>query len=82
MLDMHVSHYPQSNWQLVVRVNGEVIHSQLIDDKLTQPQKGWATVQVDLSRFAGQKVFIEVLNQSNSRPNEVAFWKRIMVVDK
>lgn len=82
MLDMHVSHYPQSNWQLVVRVNGEVIHSQLIDDKLTQPQKAWATVQVDLSRFAGQKVFIEVLNQSNSRPNEVAFWKRIMVVDK
>jgi hypothetical protein len=39
-------------------------------------------VQVDLSKFAGQKALIEVLNQSNNRPNEYAYWKRLAIVDK
>lgn len=82
MLDMHVSHFPQSDWQLVVKANGEVIHNERIDQKLTLPQRGWASIQIDLSRFAGQKVFLEVLNQSNGRPNEFAFWKRMAIVDK
>ncbi len=82
MLDMHVTHYPQASWQLVVKVNGEILHQELIDEKLTVPQKGWATVQVDLSKFAGQKALIEVLNQSNNRPNEYAYWKRLAIVDK
>lgn len=82
MLDMHVSHYPQADWQLVVKANGDVIHNERIDQKLTLPQKGWASIQIDLSRFAGQKVYLEVLNQSNGKPNEFAYWKRIAVVDK
>ena len=75
MLDLHVSNQPQFDWQLVVRANGEVLCDQIIDDKLTTPQKGWATIQVDLSKFAGQKVLLEVLNQSNNWQNEIAFWK-------
>jgi hypothetical protein len=82
MLDLHVTHYPQADWLLVVKVNGEIIHQQLIDEKLTIPQRGWASVQVDLSRFAGQKVYLEVLNQSNNWSNEFAFWKKIAIVDK
>ncbi|MBS0206067.1 MAG: hypothetical protein JSS49_24505 [Planctomycetes bacterium] len=82
MLDMHVSHSQQADWQLVVKVNGEVIHQELIDQKLTTPQRGWASIQVDLTRFAGQKVLVEVLNQSNNWNNEFAFWKRLAIVEK
>lgn len=82
MLDLHLSNQPQFDWQLVVRANGEVLHDQLIDDKLTMPQKGWATIQVDLSKFAGQKVLLEVLNQSNNWQNEIAFWKHIRLVER
>ena len=82
MLDMHVTHYPMADWQLVVKVNGEVIHQELIDQKLTTPQKGWATIQVDLSKFAGQKVYLEVLHQSNNWSNEFAYWKRLAIVEK
>ena len=82
MLDLHVSHDPQADWQLVIRANGEVLHDQLIDEKLTLPQRGWATIQVDLSRFAGQKVLLEILNQSNNWQNETAYWKRIALVEK
>ena len=82
MLDMHVTHFPQADWLLVVKVNGEIIHQELIDQKLTVPQRGWASIQVDLSRFAGQKVYLEVLNQSNNWSNEFAYWKRLAIVDK
>lgn len=82
MLDLHLTHQPQYDWQLVVRANGQVIHDQLIDEKLTTPQRGWATVQVDLSQFAGKKVLLEVLNQSNNWQTETAFWKRIELVEQ
>lgn len=82
MLDLHLTHHPQYDWQLVVRANGQVIHDQLIDEKLTTPQRGWATIQVDLSKFAGQKVLLEVLNQSNNWQTETAYWKRIELVEQ
>lgn len=82
MLDLHVSHAANCDWQLVVRANGQVIHDQLIDAKLTTPQRGWASIQVDLSKFAGQKVLLEVLNQSNNWQNESAYWKRLQLVEQ
>jgi hypothetical protein len=82
MLDLHVTHQLDCDWQLVVRANGEVMIDQLIDSKLTIPQRGWATIQIDLGKFAGQNVLLEVLNQSNNWQNESAFWKRIELVDR
>ena len=82
MLDLHVTHQPLCDWQLVVRVNGQVLYDQLIDEKLTTPQRGWATIQVDLAKFAGQKVLLEVLNQSNNWQNETSYWKRLELVDQ
>ena len=81
-IDLLVSHLPQFDWQLVVKANGEVIHDQLIDGKLTQPQRGFASIQISLKKFAGQKVCLEILNQSNKRSNEFAFWKRIALVEE
>jgi hypothetical protein len=80
-LDMHVSHFQQFDWQLIVKVNGEILLDQTINEKLTLPQKGWASIQVDLTRFAGQKIFVEVIQQSNKRQNEYAFWKRMAIVE-
>ena len=82
VVDLLVSHSPQADWQLVVKVNGEVLHDQLINEKLTFPQRGWASVQVPLTKFAGQKVYLEVLNQSNNWSNEHAFWKRVALVEE
>ena len=81
-LDLLVSHAVSADWQLVVKANGEVIHDQLIDEKLTQSQRGYASVQVSLSKFAGQKVYLEVLNQSNNWSSEYAYWKRVTIVEE
>lgn len=75
-LYLTVSHdLPQGNWLLIVKANGEKVHEALIG-KETAPQ-GWAEVVVDLSRFAGQNVWLELLNQANDWTAEHAYWSRI-----
>lgn len=81
-LSLRVSHHPDRDWMLIVKANGEVIHQELINDVLTRPQKGWASITVDLSKFAGQKVLLEVLNASNDWSHEHAFWKRMAIEDR
>lgn len=81
-LDLRVSHVPMHDWKLIVKVNGEVVHEQLIDDALTIPQRGWASVQVGLEKFAGKKVLLEVLNQANDARNETAYWKRVAIEER
>ena len=81
-LDILVSHQIGADFQLVVKVNGEVLHDQLIDTKLTLPQRGYASIQLSLAKYAGQKVHLEVLNQSNKRASEYAYWKRLEIVNE
>jgi len=81
-LDLRVSHLPMHDWQLIVKANGEVIHDQIINEELTTPQRGWASLQVDLAQFAGKKVLLEVLNQANDARNETAYWKRLTIEER
>lgn len=78
-LDLLVSHSPGSDFRLVVRVDGEQIAEQLINDALTTPQRGWASLQVDLSRFRGRTSLVEVWNAANDWSNEYAVWKRVQI---
>lgn len=81
-LDILVSNQPASDFKLMVRVDGETIYEQIINDALTGPQRGFASVQVDLSKFQGQTVLLEVLNASNDWSNEHAIWKRVHLRDR
>jgi hypothetical protein len=80
-LDLRVSHAPQGDWRLVVRGNGQKIFETIVDEHLTRPQRGWASLQVDLSSFRGQKVLLEVLNESNDGKNDYGYWKRVVLRD-
>jgi hypothetical protein len=81
-LSLHVSHNADKDWQLVVKANGETIHDQLINTDLTRPQRGWAAITVDLSKYRGQKVLLEVQNKSNDWSYEHAYWKRVLIEDR
>ena len=81
-LDLLVTHQPGSDFPLQVRMNGAVIFEQLINEELTRPQRGWASLTVDLSKFQGQTVLVEVLNGSNDWSNEHAVWKRLELRDR
>jgi hypothetical protein len=77
-LKLAVSHHPQADWQLLVFANGEKLHESMVAENTTQA--GWADVSVDLSRFAGHNVVLEVHNHPNNWANEFAYWGTVEVV--
>lgn len=79
-LRLTVSHHPKADWQLIVKAGGEKLHDSIIGEKSVKD--GWAAVAVDLSKFAGQRVVLEVLDQSNNNSSEFAYWGKIEVVSK
>lgn len=77
-LRLSVTQYnEQSDWQLKVRVAGEVIEDRLINATLTN--NGWADIDVDLSKFAGRFVPIEVHHHPNNWQQETGYWSRIVI---
>ncbi|MBS0265079.1 MAG: hypothetical protein JSS02_24320, partial [Planctomycetes bacterium] len=77
-LKLTVSHFPGANWQLVVFANGEKLHESLIAAETTK--EGWADFTIDLSKFAGHNVHLELHNHPNDWSNEYAYWHKAEVV--
>jgi len=78
-LHIGASHEPQSDWQLLVHVNGKQIHSSLINQD--SAPEGWADIDCDLSEFAGQTVLLEIHNHPNNWSNETAYFSRIQILE-
>jgi hypothetical protein len=81
-LDLLVSHAPYGDWLLQVRVAGNIIFEKLINTDLVLPQRGYASLQVDLSAYQGQSLLVEVLNSSNDGQSDYAYWKRVDLRDR
>ncbi|HEY2250559.1 MAG TPA: NPCBM/NEW2 domain-containing protein, partial [Planctomycetaceae bacterium] len=78
-LRMTVAPHPQADWQLLVFANGEKLHEALVAATATAPE-GWTDVVIDLSRFAGRNMLLEVHNHPNNWASEFAYWQRLEVV--
>ncbi|MBI3860831.1 MAG: NPCBM/NEW2 domain-containing protein [Planctomycetia bacterium] len=77
-LRLTVTHHPQADWQLVVLAGGERLHDSLVSAE--QAKDGWAEFTIDLSRFAGRSIALEVHNHPNNWANEFAYWARAEIV--
>jgi hypothetical protein len=66
---------PESDWLLKVKVAGEFVHEQLINAALTKNE--WAEIEVDLSKFAGQTVPVELHHHPNNWSFETGYWAKI-----
>ncbi|HAZ62312.1 MAG TPA: hypothetical protein DCZ72_01695 [Armatimonadetes bacterium] len=77
-LALSISHHPEGDWDLVVRINGEEIARQLVGP--TTSTDGWLELSYDLSRWAGQAVRLELLNMPNGWTWEAAYWHRLEIV--
>jgi putative heme-binding domain-containing protein len=76
-LQLAVSHHPQGDWQLIAKVNGETLLKTPVGPKTTD--HGWAEFALDLSRFAGQSVQIELFNQPTDWSYEFGYWGRAAI---
>ena len=77
-LRLSVAHDPQGDWQLVVSANGDKLYDSLIGPRTTK--NGWADLEIDLSKFAGQPVKLELRNQANNWSYEFGYWGRVEIV--
>jgi hypothetical protein len=71
------NHDPSGNWALRVLVNGERLVEKTISEELTGG--GWYDVSVDLSRYAGTTINLELQNAATGWWREWAYWGGVSV---
>lgn len=79
-LILDVSHDPRGDWRLLVVGNGQRMADEMIS-KETCPN-GWRTLTVDLSKFAGEELKLNLLNQANDWSWEFGYWGGAKIVSE
>lgn len=77
-LKLVVGHDPRGDWDLIVKVDGTELLRKTIGPETTTV--GWTEVAVDLSRFAGRSVKIELVNEPTDWRYEAGHWAEIALV--
>ena len=80
VLEISASKYPDADWQLIVKAEGQDLHSSTINADTAK--EGWSDHEIDLSRFAGKNIVVEVHNQPTGWHYEHAYWQRLRIVQK
>lgn len=80
VLRLTVGHHPEGDWTLLVKVDGKTILEKPIGPKTAV--KGWTTVEVDLSAYAGKEVLVELVNQPSDWHCEAGYWAQIALENK
>jgi hypothetical protein len=67
----------KADWQLVVKVGAEELHQSMLDANTAR--EGWAEFSLDLSKFAGKNIVVEVHNHPNNWHYEHAYWSKLAI---
>lgn len=73
---MRIGH-DEAAWNLRVKVDKEVIHSQEIGADPTDAK--WTTVEVDLSKYAGKRIWLSI-KATSSKGAAYASWKQLALM--
>jgi putative membrane-bound dehydrogenase-like protein len=71
-LRLSVSHHVESDkekgdWRLIVKANGDRLHESWVRADTMMPLDAeWREVSINLSKYAGKEVELEILNQANN----------------
>ena len=76
-LRIRASYHPHGNWQLRVLANKEVIHDQIVSYETVK--KEWLELDIDLTRFAGKHLDLELENRANDWAWEFGFWEKVEI---
>lgn len=76
-LRLVVGHHPKGDWMLVVRANGKELLRKPVGKDTAE--RGWMTVEVDLSPLAGRSARLELVNEPTGWSNEAGYWATIAV---
>lgn len=79
-LQLSVGHQPQTEWQLVVRVNEIEQARQVVNDQ-TAPA-GWLDVQVPLHELAGKEARLQVIHEATTQPTAAAYFSKLKLIEQ
>lgn len=82
LLRMAVAQQLDGDWELVVRVQDQDVQRLLINADSAKAGNGWIEQELDLSRFAGQNIVLEVHNHPSQWHYEHALWHRLEIVEQ
>jgi hypothetical protein len=77
LLKLTVGHYPDGDWDLIVRADMRELLKRTVGTSTTTD--GWVDVTVDLTEYAGESALIELYNQPNGWSWEAGYWARIAI---
>lgn len=80
LLKIRCSYHPHGDWQLRVLANNKVLHDQIVSFKTVRSE--WLEIEIDLTKFAGQKIDLTLENRPNDWAWEFAFWHSVRIVEK
>ena len=79
-LKLVVGHDARGDWDLIVKADGEPLFQKTIGPETTSV--GWTGVNVNLSRFAGRTVKLELVNEPTGWHYEGAYWAEISILSE
>ena len=79
-LALTVGHHPEGDWVLIVKADGKELLERTIGPKTASDL--WADLDVDLSKYAGKEVKLELANQPSGWKFEAAYWAKIELISK
>jgi hypothetical protein len=77
-LQLVVGHIELLDWLLIVKANGDELLKTLIDSDTAED--GWRNITIDLSKYAGPEIMMELQNASNDAYYDLALWTKIELV--
>jgi len=80
ILNLVVGHHEQGDWILLITVNDREVLRQSIGGSTAQD--GWLPVRLDLSKYAGQNIKLDLVNQPSGWAYEAAYWAEIDIVSQ
>ncbi|MBU4459765.1 MAG: ADP-ribosylglycohydrolase family protein [Verrucomicrobia bacterium] len=80
VLDVVVGHDPKGDFDLIARADGVEILRKTVGPSTAAAS--WLTERIDLARWAGRSVRIELVNQPTGWSHEAAYWTRAAVTNR
>ena len=78
LLKIRCSYHPHGDWKLRVLANRKILHDQIVSYKTVSSE--WLELEIDLTKFAGQKIDLTLENHANDWAWEFAFWHSVRIV--
>ncbi len=78
---LEVGHGEKQDWKLEVFIDNTRVFAERIGNR-REAEAGWRSIAIDLTPYAGQAVFIELLNGAHRWRDEQARWGRIEIVSE